>query len=137
MASGLLSAEQVANDQLMFLSCYKLYNRIFSNARRQMQAVLKKLSGLHEPPNLEDDIRLHINKQKMSMDTLLATPGLTTKIDLGEHIQVMSAAAFIHMAVCAKHLDEQLTTVYAMIEDMVVTKIKELPGALTLKDLAY
>ena len=47
----------------------------------------------------------------------------------------MSAAVFVHLAACAKHVDPESTSVYAMIKDKGITKIKELPGALTLKRL--
>ena len=130
MASGLLSVNQVKDEQLMLLLCFELFNRFFLNTRGQMQAVLKKLAGLLEPPNLQEDIRLHMKKQKTSMDAVLASPVLASNDDLARHIEGMSAVVFIHQAAHVKYLDAELTAVYQVMEDKVVIVIKDLPGAL-------
>ena len=133
-ASGLLSIAQVQDEKLLFLSCFELYNKKNSNARGQMQAMLKKLAGLLEPTNLANEIRLHMGKQRTAMDAVLASPGLTSMEDLAPHIEALNAVSFIHQAAHNNALDKELKLVYQRVEDKIVLLIKDLPGALTLTE---
>ena len=135
-ASGLLSLEQVQGAQFLLLSCFELYNTIFSNASGQMQVMLKKMAGLLAPPHLESNIRLHMCNQRTAMDAILSEPGLTTKEELARHIEALSAVSFVHLATQHQPLDADTRSVYQHIEEKLVILIKDLPSALTLKDLA-
>ena len=109
---------------------------MFASAGGQMQVVIQKMAAILEPPCLHDSIRMHLNKQRAAMHAVINTPGLKTKEDLAHHVEALSAVAFIHQAANHKPLDEERCAVYKRSEEKLVIFIKDLPNALTLKDLA-